>query len=276
MLDEIANRDKELGLFVHCITNYVTANDCANMVLACGGHPVMADSPCEVEEVTTGCDALVINMGTLSESKVTAMLLAGKRANALTHPVILDPVGIGASTFRLKTALQLLEEIKFSVIRGNASEIKNLYLEGGQTKGVDVGIKDRISKDTIEEACQTAKLLAKRTKTVVVLTGSTDIVTDGERTYFIYNGHTSMSKITGTGCMLTSVIGLMCAAVPKEPLKAAITGVTAMGICGEIAYEKMIERNEGSASLRVHLIDAMSNMTESTRKARTVMKEVGE
>lgn len=280
MFDGIFHKLQEKKPYVHCITNYVTANDCANIVLAWGARPVMADSVCEAEEITAGCDALVINMGTLSESKISAMLIAGRKANELNHSVILDPVGVGASSFRQRAAFQLLDEIRFSVIRGNASEIRTLYYGFGKTKGVDAGEKDKITEDTINEACKTAALLAKRTKAVIVLTGSTDIVTDGKTMYLIRNGHSSMSKISGTGCMLSAIIGVLCAALNEEPLKAAAAGTVLMGLCGEIAYGKITERKEGTASLKIHLIDAIGMIDEEMLKERAfiekVRKEYGE
>lgn len=264
---------RERAPYVHCITNYVTANDCANILLACGAYPVMADFSEEAEEITAGCDALVINLGTLNDNRLSAMIRAGKQANALRLPVLLDPVGVGASAYRLKAAFRLLEEIEFSVIRGNASEIQILYKGTGSSKGVDADKEHSGTGNNQKEASKAAKGLTGRTGAVIVLTGETDILAEKERVFYLRNGHESMCKIAGTGCMLSAVIGAFCAVFPEEPLRAAIAGAAAMGIGGEIAYEKIMERNEGTASMKIHLMDSISNMEEEVLKARTLLRE---
>lgn len=271
IFEENFKRLRERAPHVHCITNYVTANDCANILLACGAYPVMADFWEEAEEITAGCDALVINLGTLNDNRLSAMIRAGKRANALRLPVLLDPVGVGASAYRLKAAFRLLEEIDFSVIRGNLSEIKTLYKGTGSSKGVDAAQEDGGTGTNQEEACFTAKELAGKTGAVIVLTGETDIIAEKERVFYLRNGHASMCKIAGTGCMLTAVIGAFCAVFPEEPLRAAIAGAAAMGISGEIAYEKIMERKEGTASLKIHLMDSISNMEDERLKERALL-----
>ena len=271
IFEENFRRLRERAPHVHCITNYVTANDCANILLACGAYPVMADFWEEAEEITAGCDALVINLGTLNDNRLSAMIRAGKRANALRLPVLLDPVGVGASAYRLKAAFRLLEEIDFSVIRGNLSEIKTLYKGTGSSKGVDAAQEDGGTGTNQEEACFTAKELAGKTGAVIVLTGETDIIAEKERVFYLRNGHASMCKIAGTGCMLTAVIGAFCAVFPEEPLRAAIAGAAAMGISGEIAYEKIMERKEGTASLKIHLMDSISNMKDERLKERALL-----
>lgn len=271
IFEENFRRLRERAPHVHCITNYVTANDCANILLACGAYPVMADFWEEAEEITAGCDALVINLGTLNDNRLSAMIRAGKRANALRLPVLLDPVGVGASAYRLKAAFRLLEEIDFSVIRGNLSEIKTLYKGTGSSKGVDAAQEDGGTGTNQEEACFTAKELAGKTGAVIVLTGETDIIAEKERVFYLRNGHASMCKIAGTGCMLTAVIGAFCAVFPEEPLWAAIAGAAAMGISGEVAYEKIMERKEGTASLKIHLMDSISNMEDERLKERALL-----
>ncbi len=271
IFEENFKRLRERAPHVHCITNYVTANDCANILLTCGAYPVMADFWEEAEEITAGCDALVINLGTLNDNRLSAMIRAGKRANSLRLPVLLDPVGVGASAYRLKAAFRLLEEIDFSVIRGNLSEIKTLYKGTGSSKGVDAAQEDGGTGTNQEEACFTAKELAGKTGAVIVLTGETDIIAEKERVFYLRNGHASMCKIAGTGCMLTAVIGAFCAVFPEEPLRAAIAGAAAMGISGEIAYEKIMERKEGTASLKIHLMDSISNMEDERLKERALL-----
>ncbi len=147
---------------IHNITNYVTVNDCANVLIACGASPIMADDKDEVEDITTICAGLNINIGTLNRRSIASMLIAGKRANKLNHPVVLDPVGVGASKLRTDTAMQLLEEIKFAVIRGNISEIKTLVFGSGTTKGVDADMADKITEENLDEIIAFAGVFAKK------------------------------------------------------------------------------------------------------------------
>lgn len=260
MFKEILKNVNEKKPLVHCITNYVTVNDVANILLACGGSPIMADYQKEVEEITSICNTLYINIGTLNESTIVSWLKAGKKANELSHPVILDPVAAGASTLRTSTAFQLLDEVKFSVIRGNVSEIKTLYRGTGTTKGVDADVSDTITDENLDEAIAFAKELSARTGAVIAISGAIDIVADTDKAYIIRNGHPLMSKITGTGCMLTAVIAAYCAANPDNLLDATSAAVCAMGLCGELAYDKMIKNDGGTSSFRTYLIDAMSKM----------------
>ncbi len=167
---------------IHNITNYVTVNDCANMVLACGASPIMADDAAEVEDITTICGGLNINIGTLNSRTVTSMLLAGKKANQLGHPVVLDPVGAGASRLRTDTAFRLLRDVKFTVIRGNISEIKTLASGAGTTtKGVDADVADKVTEENLDSAVAFAKKFAARTGAVVAITGAIDIVADAQK-----------------------------------------------------------------------------------------------
>ena len=175
---------------IHNITNYVTVNDCANIVLACGASPIMSDDQSEVEEITTICGGLNINIGTLNKRTIESMLLAGKRANALNHPAVLDPVGAGASKLRTETAQKLLEEVKFTVIRGNISEVKTLASGSGTTKGVDADVADKVSEENLDSAVAFAKAFAEKTGAVIAITGAIDIVADGKKAYdVLHHGH---------------------------------------------------------------------------------------
>lgn len=205
---------------IHNITNYVTVNDCANIVLACGASPIMSDDQSEVEEITTICGGLNINIGTLNKRTIESMFLAGKRANALSHPVVLDPVGAGASKLRTETAQKLLEEVKFTVIRGNISEVKTLASGSGTTKGVDADVADKVSEENLDSAVAFAKAFAEKTDAVVAITGAIDIVADGRKAYCIRNGHPMMSSITGTGCQLSAMTAAYVTANPEHPLEA--------------------------------------------------------
>lgn len=248
------------GALVHNITNYVTVNDCANILLACGASPIMADAVEEVAEITALCSGLNINIGTLNSRTVEAMILAGKKANALGKPVLLDPVGVGASALRTDTANQLLASIQFRVIRGNISEIKTLAKGFGTTQGVDAGAEDAVTEATMADTVTFLKDFALKTGAVVVVTGARDILTDGTKVYVVDNGHPMMAKVTGTGCMLSAMMTAFISANETAPLTAALAAVTAMGLAGELAYEKIQSLGLGNASYRNLIIDQICLM----------------
>ncbi|MBV5279466.1 MAG: hydroxyethylthiazole kinase, partial [Campylobacteraceae bacterium] len=185
---------------VHHLTNYVTVNDCANVVLAIGASPVMADEVKEVEEMVSICNALVLNIGTGNERTLEAMIKVGKMANAQNIPVLLDPVGVGATPFRFKSVAKLLKKIRFSVIRGNMAEIKTVAGLEAKSAGVD-------SLEDESDGAKVAKNLALKLGCVIAITGKTDIVSDGITTYLLDNGDINLTKVTGTGCMSSSLIG---------------------------------------------------------------------
>lgn len=245
---------------IHNITNYVTVNDCANVLLACGGSPIMSDDKEEVAEITTICSGLNINIGTLNQRTIVSMLIAGKRANELSHPVVLDPVGAGASKLRTETAMQLLEEVKFAVIRGNISEIKTLALGSGTTKGVDADIADRVTEENLDDVVAFAKTFAEKTGAVIAITGAIDIVADDKKAYCIRNGHPMMASVTGTGCQLSAMTAAFVTANPEHPLEAAAAAVSAMGYAGEMAHSRLNEM-DGNSTYRNYIIDAIYNMT---------------
>jgi hydroxyethylthiazole kinase len=166
---------------------------------------------------------------------------AGRKANELGHPVVLDPVGAGASVLRTQTAKDLIESVKFAVIRGNISEIKALALGEGGARGVDADVADKVTKENLAKAVSFAKEFAGKTGAVIAITGAIDIVADGEKAYCIYNGHPMMSSITGTGCQLSAITAAYVTANPETPLEAAAAAVCLMGVCGEKAYERLTE-----------------------------------
>ena len=266
MFDSILVNVQQKSPLVHCITNYVTVNDVANAILACGASPIMADDINEVEEITSICNATYINIGTLNTRTIESMIKAGKKANSLNHPVVLDPVGAGASKLRTDTAFRLLDEIKFSVIRGNISEIKTIYFGSGKTQGVDADIRDKITEETLNDAVLLAKDMSKRFNSIIVITGAIDIVADDNKAYVIYNGHPMMSKITGTGCMLTGMIAAFVAANRESLTEATAAAVALMGLSGELAYMKMEENNAGTSSLKTYLIDEISKIDADALK----------
>ena len=237
MLKQMFDQVREKSPLIHNITNYVTVNDCANMVLACGASPIMADDKEEVAEIQTICAGLNINIGTLNSRTIESMKIAGMRANELGHPAVLDPVGVGASTLRTSTANELLKTVKFTVIRGNISEIKTLAVGTGTTKGVDADIADRVTEDNLDEAVAFVKKFAGRTGAVIAVTGAIDLVADAKKAYCIYNGHPMMSSITGTGCQLSALTAAFVTANQEHPLEAAAAAVCAMGYLPYISKE---------------------------------------
>lgn len=260
MLRQCLENVRTKAPLVHNITNYVTVNDVANILLACGASPIMADDKEEVEEITSICGGLNINIGTLNQNTIPAMLLAGLKCNELGHKVLLDPVGAGASMLRTKTALKLMKEIKFDVIRGNISEIKTLAYGSGSTKGVDADIADAVTKENLKEAVAFAKTLAKKTGSVIAITGAIDLVSDSNTCYVIRNGRKEMGRITGTGCQLSGMMTAYLVANPEHTLEAAAAAVCAMGLAGEIGYSNMKD-GDGNSTYRNRIIDAISNMT---------------
>ena len=245
---------------VHNLTNYVTVNDVANILLACGGSPIMSDEPEDVEDITSVCGGLNINIGTLHQSSIEGMLLAGKKANELGHPVLLDPVGAGASRLRTDTALRIMKEIKLTVIRGNISEIKTLAYGSGTTKGVDADVADAVTEETLNDAIAFVKNFARKTSCIIAVTGAIDLVSDGEICYVIRNGRPEMGKITGTGCQLSGMMTAYVTANQEKPLEAAASAVCIMGLAGEIGWSRMQE-GDGNATYRNRIIDAVYQMT---------------
>lgn len=235
---------------IHNITNFVVMNYTANALLACGASPVMAHAQEEVEEMASFAGALVLNIGTLTPYWVESMLKAGKRANELKVPIILDPVGSGATKLRTDSAKRLIDELKISVVRGNASEVLSLAHAGSRTKGVD-------SVHSVDEAVDAALILAKELNTTLAITGAVDVITDGGRTLRVYNGHELMRFVTGTGCTATVVIGAFLAVDP-DPVEAAATALACFGLAGE----KAAENAQAPGTFMIALLDALYTIDE--------------
>lgn len=261
MLNKMLENVRTSAPLVHNITNYVTVNDCANVLLACGGSPIMSDDVGEVEDITTICGGLTINIGTLNARTIPAMALAGKKANALGHPVVLDPVGAGASGLRTRTAMDLLQSVRFTAIRGNVSEIKALAQMGNATRGVDAAISDKVTAENLDQMVRFAKGFAKETNAIIAMTGAMDIVADAHQAYVIKNGHAMMGRITGTGCMLSCMMCAYLVANPLSALNACAAAVAAMGLCGQMGHEQTMHAKGGNASLRNAIIDNIYNLT---------------
>jgi len=268
----LLNSLKEKNPLVHHITNYVTVNDCANITLAVGASPVMADEINEVRDMVSLASSLVINIGTLNERTADSMLAAGKRANELDIPIVLDPVGAGATAYRTETAKRLLDELKIAVIRGNLSEIKTLYGIKTETKGVDSSEDIFSNNEGLAKAKELAVDFAGKLNTVVAITGAVDIITDGKTLYSVENGHRIMAKVTGTGCMCTSLIGSYLGA-GESSLLAVLSGIVSMGVAGEIAYENLNKNYGGTGSLKVAILDGIFNLDEEEIMKRGKINE---
>ena len=245
---------------VHNITNYVTVNDVANVLLAAGGSPIMSDDADDVEDITSICGGLNINIGTLNKNTIPSMFLAGKKANALGHIVLLDPVGAGASRLRTDTANRLMQEVRFDAVRGNISEIKTLCTGSGSTKGVDADAVDAVTEANLDDGVQLVKAFAQKTGCIIAVTGAIDLVSDGERCWCIRNGRAEMSRITGTGCQLSALMTAFLVANPDRKLDAAAAAVCMMGLAGEIGLANM-QPGDGNSTYRDRIIDAIFNMT---------------
>lgn len=252
VIQELFQKVRSEEPLVHHITNPVTINDCANSTLAIGGSPVMATSVEEVAEMVSLANALVVNFGTIDQMTYEAMLIAGKMANEKGIPVILDPVGVGATTFRNERAKDFLSQVKVSIVRGNATEVYALIGGKSQTRGVDAGKVTDISKEDL------AYQAAKKLQAVVVISGAEDVISDGTERVIVENGDIWLTRITGTGCMTASLIGCF-AGVTENYFAAAIAGMSTMSLAGEQA-KKMLKETDGIGAYRVRLIDTFFNM----------------
>lgn len=252
---DLLARVREKHPLVHHITNYVTVNDCANISIAAGAAPVMADAPEEVCEMVSFADALVLNIGTLNSGQIDSMILAGRVANEKRIPIILDPVGAGATRYRTESARRLLDELKITILKGNAGEIGILAGAEAHVRGVD-------SEGIAGDAVQIARDFAIAAEITVIISGATDIVTDGNRVLLVENGHPLMGSISGTGCMAASVTGAF-AAVSDDPVITSATALAAFGIAGE----KAAGSARGPYSFKVALFDELSALEPDDLKS---------
>jgi hydroxyethylthiazole kinase len=248
-ISDLFSRVRDKRPLVHHITNYVTVNDCANITLCAGGAPVMADAAEEAEEMAAVASALVLNIGTLNRVQVKSMVLAGRMANDRGIPVILDPVGAGATQYRTRTARQLMDKLDITILKGNAGEIGVLAGAEGKVRGVD-------SHGLAGDPLAIARDFAKDAGLTVAISGATDIVTNGKHTLLVDNGHPMMGSISGTGCMAASVTGTF-AAESKDPVLASAAALAAFGIAGERAAACA----RGPCSFRTVLFDELALLT---------------
>ena len=271
LLDKIEStliKIKEKNALTHCITNSVTINDCANAVLAIGGSPFMAEDAEELEEVVTIADVLVINIGKLSKNQIRSMKISAETANKTNTPIVLDPVGVGVTELRNRTTLDLIENYDITAIRGNISEIKaiaklvGVLNESNTAKGVDVNADDIITYKNLKANGDLICSLAEKLNTVILASGPIDILSDGTTTVAIDNGDDMMPLITGSGCMLSSIVGSCIGG--SNPFDGSLIAILAMNIAGEKARAKVDEKDEGTGSFRTYLIDYLYKTNSET------------
>lgn len=247
---KIFEKVKEQNPLVHHLTNWVTIYDCANIVKVFGASPVMAHASQEVSDMVQIASAVVLNIGTLTDDFIESMIVAGQAANKKGIPIVLDVCGAGATAFRDSKCLKLLSSMHVDIIKGNSSEIARIAGEQVKTKGVDAV---NVDKDVSE----IARKLAASQKSIIVVTGKKDVISDGVETAFVNNGHEMMSCVVGTGCMAASVIGTF-AAVEKDFIKAACAGLC----CFEVAAELAAANSAGPASFKEKLFDEVYNLNK--------------
>ena len=258
---------------VQCITNDVTVNDCANIVLAAGASPIMADEQREAADVARIADALEINLGKSSESATAATLISAKIAAERGIPIVLDPVGVGCIKRRLDFAVYLLSSYKISAVRGNMSEIKSLCGISGSEKGVDAGDVDAVTEENAAETAKVPVKLARKYGCIVAATGKNDIVTDGKTVYILGNGDDMMSMVTGTGCMSSALMGAYCGSGGKR-LDACLSSTAVMGVCGELAAKYAKKCGRGVGTFKTDLFDELSILTENSLVSTLKVKDI--
>jgi hydroxyethylthiazole kinase len=254
---------REQKPLVHQITNYVVMNETANATLALGALPVMAHAGEEVEEMARIASAIVLNIGTLSEHWVESMLLAGGTATARGIPVVLDPVGAGATEYRTATARRILDVVGVTVLRGNAGEVATLVGEQAEVRGVE-------SIGAGLDAARLARVASERLGVIASVTGPVDYVSDGERVLSVANGHELLATVTGTGCMSSALSGCFLAAKPDEPLEAAAEALAAFGVAAEAAAAGA----GGPGTFHARLYDALYALDPDTLDERTRIDDV--
>jgi len=233
---------------VHHITNYVTVNDCANICICAGGSPVMTDERKDIEEMVAMASAVVLNIGTLNERTVESMLIAGHEANKADIPVILDPVGAGATSYRTSVVGTILGKVDIAVIKGNAGEIGTLAGTGGKVRGVD-------SASGTDNKLDSVMTLAEKEGCVVASTGKTDFVSDGRKSAILNNGHDLLECISGTGCMVSSVVGCYVGSCGPS-VDSVMSAISVFNISGELAAKM----SDGPGTFKMSLMDAMYNL----------------
>lgn len=261
-IPDIRGAVRERSSLIHCITNPISINQCANAILAVGGRPIMAEHPREVSEITATAGALMLNLGNITDVRMEAMRLSARTAAEHGTPILLDAVGVACSKLRRDYACSLMEAVTPAVIKGNYSEINALYQESYRASGVDADAA--LDAQTVERAAAT---LARTRRTVVLASGKVDIVTDGTRLIRVRNGTPQLSCVTGTGCMLGALTAAYLSAA--SGLDAAVTACAVLGICGQLA-----ETERGAGSFMTGLLDALSTLQDAELERYMDLEEI--
>ncbi len=257
----IKRKVKEEKPLIHCITNHISINDCANAVLAVGAKPIMAEHPAEVSEITASSKALAINLGNINDTRMKSILLSGKTAFENNIPAIIDIVGVACSSLRLDFTNKFISECHPKVIKGNLSELKALCGIKSHAKGIDAGEKDAVTNDNLPATITMLKSLSSKTGAVVAATGVVDIVTDGSETYLIKNGCEMLSMITGTGCMLNVLTAAFIS--NKNIIGGTVLATAFMGICGELS-----QNTKGTGTFKAALLDFLFSLSDDKLKEK--------
>lgn len=265
-IQRLQKQTKEQKPFVHCITNPISIHDCANVVLAAGGHPIMAEHPGEVAEITGTADVLMLNLGNITDARMESMKLSLKTANDKNIPVLLDLVGVACSTMRREYAEELLATGQMSILKGNMSEILAIAGEVSHSIGTDAGGEDALTLENRGRVMRIFRDFSRKTGAVILASGKEDLIIDEERAFLAENGDEMLSEVTGTGCMLGALTATYLAAQKRTPFCAALLGVSAMGIAGEMAAENC----PGTGTFQTRLLDCLYRIDEEIleRKAK--------
>lgn len=269
MMPNALNNIKKNNPLIHCITNYVTVNDCANAILGIGASPLMAEDINEINEISTISKSLVINIGTLNKNQINSIKYACEKANLNKIPITIDPVGVGISNLRKNTIKELIDNYKITTIRGNMSEIKTIANLNKKNYSLEANISDITTKENLNENAKIVKKLAQKLNSIIIASGPIDIISSNKTTIAIENGDKIMEKITGSGCILTSIIG-SCISV-NEPLEGSVLGSLILTIAGEKAKKEINKFNLGTGNFRNYLIDNIYKFKEDDFKQAKIM-----
>lgn len=267
---EVRNAVQEQSPLIHCITNPISINDCANAVLALGAKPIMAEHPKEVCGITAIAKALAVNLGNITDARAESIILSGNQARQMGIPCVIDVVGTACSPFRMELAQRFIRECVPAVVKGNLSEVKAMAGADYEAKGIDAGKHDMVSfsnEKGLYDAAVLVKNYAASIHAVVMASGAVDIISDGGTVYFVENGTAELAKVTGTGCMLNVITGTYLSVT--EPLIAAVLSAVTLGICGETA-----DSRHGTGSYRVGLMDALSALEQEMLAERMRVQAV--
>lgn len=264
---KIKLQTKENKPLIHCITNPISINQCANIVLSTGSKPIMAEHPMEVEAITLSSDALCVNLGNITDARIESIYKSGTTAYENNIPHIIDVVGVGCSQLRLDFAKKYIKDTKPTIIKGNNSEILSLLNLPSNARGVDVGDEDKINDETIYESVNLAKSLSLKTRSVVMISGKYDIITDGYKAFIVLNGTSMLSDITGTGCMLNTLIGSFLPIA--SGVYASLLGVLLLTISSQLCKDY-----KGNMSFLMELMDNVYSLDFNCFKSLANFKEV--